>query len=91
MDMASSTSLWHPSSPNSQITYWLLRSVDLFMQSMWSVAMLASASSTLAWEEVSTGRGGASDLWGGDMTASTVADFPTGECYDSWLDSSTIT
>ena len=51
----------------------------------------AFTSSILAWEEVSTGRGGASDLWGGDMTASTVAAFPMGECSDSWLDSSAIT
>ena len=50
----------------------------------------ASASSILAWEEVLTGRGEASDLQGGDMTASTVAAFPMGECSNSWLDSSTI-
>ena len=51
----------------------------------------ASASSILAWEEVSTGRGGTSDLWDGDVTTSTVAAFPMGECSDSWLDSSAIT
>ena len=50
----------------------------------------ASVSSILAWKEVSTGRGGASDLWDGDMTASTVAAFTTGECSNSWLDSSAI-
>ena len=50
----------------------------------------ASPSSILAWEEVSTGRGGASDLWDGDVTASTVAAFTTGECSNSWLDSSAI-
>ena len=50
----------------------------------------ASAFSILAWEEVLTGRGGASGLWGGDMTASTVVAFPMGECSDLWLDSSTI-
>ena len=50
----------------------------------------ASTSSILAWEEVLTGRGGASDLWDGDVTASTVVAFPIGECSDSWLDSSAI-
>ena len=50
----------------------------------------ASASSILAWEEVLTGRGGASGLWDGDMTASTVADFPMGKCSDWQLDSSAI-
>ena len=38
----------------------------------------ASPSSILAWEEVSTGRGGASDLWDGDGTASTIVAFPLG-------------
>ena len=50
----------------------------------------ASTSSIIAWEEVLTSREGASDLWDGDVTASTVAAFPTGECSDSWLDSSAI-
>ena len=51
----------------------------------------ASPSSILAWEEVSTGRGGASDLWDGDMTTSTVAAFPMAECSNLQLDSSVIT
>ena len=51
----------------------------------------ASPSSILAWEEVLTGGGGASDLWDGDMTASTVAAFPMVECSNSQLDSSAIT
>ena len=50
----------------------------------------ASASSILAWEEVSTGRGGASDLQDGGVTASTVAAFTMGECSNLWLDSSAI-
>ena len=50
----------------------------------------ASPSSILAWVEVLTGRGGASDLWDGDMAASAVAAFPMVECSDSWLDSSAI-
>ena len=37
-----------------------------------------------------TGRGEASDLWGGYVTASTVTAFPVGECSNSWLDSSAI-
>ena len=37
-----------------------------------------------------TNRGGASDLWDGDVTASTVAAFPMGECSNSWLHPSTI-
>ena len=51
----------------------------------------ASASSILAREEVSTSRGEASDFWGGDATASTVATFPMGECLDLQLDLSAIT
>ena len=51
----------------------------------------ASPSSILAWEEVLTGRGGASDLWDGDMAASAVAAFPMAECSNTWLDLSTIT
>ena len=39
---------------------------------------------------MSTGRGGASDLQGGDATASNVAAFPMGECSNFWLDSSAI-
>ena len=39
---------------------------------------------------MSTGRGEASDLQGGDVTASTVVAFPMGECSASWLDSSAI-
>ena len=50
----------------------------------------ASLSSILAWEEVSTGRGGASDLWDRDMTASAVAAFPVAECSNSQLESSAI-
>ena len=46
----------------------------------------ASPSSILAWEEVLTGWGGASDLWDGDMAASSVAAFPMVECSDSWLE-----
>ena len=37
-----------------------------------------------------TSRGEASDLWGGNVTASTVMAFPMGECSNSWLDSSAI-
>ena len=36
------------------------------------------------------GRGEASDLWGGDATASTVATFPLGKCSDLQLDLSAI-
>ena len=50
----------------------------------------ASPSSILAWEEVLTGGGGASDLWDGDMNASAVAAFPMVEHSDSQLDSSAI-
>ena len=46
----------------------------------------ASTSSILAWEEVSTGGGEASDLWGRSVTASTITTFPVGECSDLWLD-----
>ena len=51
----------------------------------------ASTSSILAWEEVSTGRGEASDLWGWNVTASAVMAFPVGECSNSWLDFPAIT
>ena len=37
-----------------------------------------------------TGRDRASDLWGGNVIASTVAAFPMGECSDLWLDLSAI-
>ena len=47
MDAASSTLLWHNSRPNSQTTCCLLRSVDLFTWSMWSVAMLALVQSSV--------------------------------------------
>ena len=50
----------------------------------------ASPSTILVWEEVLTGRGGASDLWDGDMTASAVAAFPMAECSNSCLVSSAI-
>ena len=40
---------------------------------------------------MSTGRGEASDLWGGNRTASTVTAFPVGECSNLWLGSSVIT
>ena len=50
----------------------------------------ASPSSILAWEEVLTGRGGASDLWDGDMTASAVAAFPVMECSGLQLELSVI-
>ena len=47
MDVASLTSLWHNSRPNSQITHCLLRSVDLFMWSMWFAAMLVLVQSSV--------------------------------------------
>ena len=50
----------------------------------------ASTSSILAWEEVSTGGGEASDLWDGSVTASTVTTFPVGECSNLQLDSPAI-
>ena len=50
----------------------------------------ASPSSTLAWEEVLIGGGGASDLWEGDMAASAVAAFHMAECSDLSLESSAI-
>ena len=37
-----------------------------------------------------SGRGEASDLWGGDATASTVVAFPMGQCSNLQLDSSDI-
>ena len=35
-------------------------------------------------------QGEASDLWGGNGTASTVTAFPVGECSNLWLGSSVI-
>ena len=50
----------------------------------------ASPSPTLAWEEVSTGGSGTSNLWDRDITASAVAAIPAVECSDLQLELSTI-
>ena len=55
-----------------------------------SVSVDASPFSILAWEEVPTGGGGASDLWDRDMAASSVAAFPIVECSNLWLELSAI-
>ena len=44
-----------------------------------------STSSTLACEEVSSGRAGTSAFWGGGMSASVATPFPVAECSDLQL------
>ena len=49
-----------------------------------------SASSMLAWDDVSTGGTETSDFQGGDVVTTTVVIFPREECLNSQLDASTI-
>ena len=50
-----------------------------------------SASSMLAWDDVSTGGTVASDFKGGDIVTTTVVIFSREDCSDSQLDTSVIT
>ena len=50
----------------------------------------ASASSMVAWDDVSTGGSEAPDFWGGDIVTAAVVIFLREECLDSQLDASII-
>ena len=50
----------------------------------------ASASLTLAWDDISMGGTETSDFLGGDVETAAVVIFPREECSDSQLDTSVI-
>ena len=88
---ATLASVWSSVGSTDGLALWLLYAAAMGETLAGLLSREASPSSILAWEEVSTGRGGASDLWDGDMTASAVVAFPMAECSDSQLDWSAIT
>ena len=83
-------SVWSSMGSTDGLALWLLYVAAMGEMLAGLLLREASPSFILAWEEVSTDRSGASDLWDGDVTVSTVAAFPMGGCSNLWLDSSTI-